>query len=49
MNWLKQLFLRKQLDRELAEEIQAHLAEKVEELVAEGMSREEALRSARPR
>src|ERR1051325_4930496 len=47
MNWLKQLFLRKQLDRELAEEIQAHLAEKVEELVAEGMSREKALRSAR--
>ena len=33
--------------RELSEEIQAHLDEKVEELVAEGMSREEAMRSAR--
>src|ERR1043166_688690 len=47
MNWLKQLFLRKQMDRELAEEIQAHLDEKIEELVADGMSREEAVRSAR--
>ena len=33
--------------RELSEEIQAHLDEKVEELVAEGMSREEAMFSAR--
>jgi len=47
MNWLKQLFLRKHLDRELAEEIQAHLDEKVEELVADGMPRDEAMRSAR--
>src|SRR5262249_28850684 len=47
MNWLKQLFLRKQMDIDLSEEIQAHLEEKVEELVTEGMSREEALRSAR--
>jgi predicted permease len=47
MNWLGQLFLRRRLYRELSEEIQAHLEEKVEELVAEGMSREEAMRSAR--
>src|SRR6266699_63201 len=47
MNWLRQLFFRKRLDRELAEELQAHLDEKVEELIAEGMSREEAMRSAR--
>jgi putative ABC transport system permease protein len=47
MNWLKQLFLRKHLDRELAEEIQAHLDEKVEELVADGMPRDKAMRSAR--
>src|SRR5690349_11917497 len=47
MNWLRQLFLRKRLDRELAEEIQAHLDEKVEEFVTEGMSREEAMRTAR--
>ena len=47
MNWLRQLFSRGRLNRELSEEIQAHLDEKVEELVAEGMSRDEAMRSAR--
>jgi hypothetical protein len=47
MNWLRQLFSRRRLYRELSEEIQAHLDEKVEELVAEGMSREEAMWSAR--
>ena len=47
MNWLRQLFSRRRLYRELSEEIQAHLDEKVEELVAEGMSREEAMRCAR--
>ena len=36
MSWLKQLFVRRRLYRELSEEIQAHLDEKVEELVAEG-------------
>ena len=47
MNWLKHLFSRRRLYGELSEEIQAHLDEKVEELVADGMSREEALHSAR--
>src|SRR5579864_8049736 len=47
MNWLKQLFSRRRMYRELSEEIQAHLDEKVEELVADGMPREEAKRSAR--
>jgi predicted permease len=47
MNWLSQLFSRKQLYNELSEEIQAHLDEKVEELVADGMSREEAVHAAR--
>ena len=47
MNWLKQLFSRRRMYRELSEEIQAHLDEKVEELVAEGMPREEAKRAAR--
>jgi predicted permease len=47
MNWLKQLFSRRRQYRELSEEIQAHLDEKVEELVADGMSREEATYSAR--
>src|ERR1039457_3610427 len=47
MNWLRQLFSRQRLYQELSEEIQTHLDEKVEELVAEGLSREEAMRSAR--
>src|ERR1700723_2214646 len=47
MNWLRQLFSRQRLYRELSEEIQAHLDEKVEELVAGGMSGQEALRCAR--
>jgi predicted permease len=47
VNWLRQLFSRRRIYRELAEEIQAHLDEKVEELVAQGMSREEAMLSAR--
>src|SRR3974390_3059929 len=47
MNWLKQLFSRRPLYRELSEEIQAHLDEKTEELVAGGMSREQARHAAR--
>jgi predicted permease len=46
MNWLKQLFTRQRLYRELSEEIQSHLDEKVEELVADGMTRKEAMQSA---
>jgi predicted permease len=47
MNWIKQLFSRRQLYGDLSSEIQEHLAEKVDELVAEGMSREEATFAAR--
>lgn len=47
MNWPKQLFSRRRIYSELSEEIQAHLEEKVEELVAEGVPREDAIRSAR--
>jgi predicted permease len=47
MNWLKQLFSRRQLYCELSEEIQAHLDEKVSDLVAGGMPKEEAIRLAR--
>lgn len=47
MNWLKQLLSRRRLYSELSEEIQAHLGEKIEELVAGGMSREEAGYAAR--
>jgi predicted mannosyl-3-phosphoglycerate phosphatase (HAD superfamily) len=47
MMWLKQLFSRRSLYGDLSEEIQEHLEEKVEELVAGGMSREEAAYAAR--
>jgi predicted permease len=47
MNWLKHLFSRRRLDRELSEEIQAHLDARVEELLAGGMSSEEAMQAAR--
>src|ERR1044071_5309552 len=46
MNWLKQLFSRAPQYGELSEEIQAHLDEKIEELVAEGMTQEEARQAA---
>ena len=47
MRWLRQLLSRPRLYRELSEEIQAHIDEKIEELVADGMSREEAAHVAR--
>jgi putative ABC transport system permease protein len=47
MNWLKRLFSRQRLYGHLSAEIQAHIAEKVEELMAGGMSREEANFAAR--
>ena len=47
MNWLKQLFSRGRLYNDLSDEIQQHLEEKIEELVAGGMSREEAAHAAR--
>jgi len=47
MNWLKQLFSRRQRYSDLSEEIREHLEEKVVELVASGMSREEAISLAR--
>jgi len=47
MNWLKQLFSRRRLFGELSEEIQAHLDEKVDELVRDGMPRKEAMQAAR--
>jgi putative ABC transport system permease protein len=42
MNWIKRLFFRRQLYGGLSAEIREHLAEKIDELVADGMSREEA-------
>src|SRR6267378_5815548 len=47
MSWLNQLFWRRRLYGDLSEEIREHLEEKVEELVAEGMSRKEASAAAR--
>jgi predicted permease len=47
MNWLKQIFSRQRIYRDLSEEIRKHLEEKVEALVAAGMSRKEAAEAAR--
>jgi len=47
MSWLKRLFARQRLYGDLSEEIREHLEEKIEELVAGGMSRKEATYAAR--
>ena len=47
MNWIKQMFARRRLYRDLSEEIRQHLEEKADELVESGMSREEAMAAAR--
>src|SRR5437899_9781405 len=47
MSWLKQLFSRRRLYGDLSEESREHLEEKIEELVAGGMSRKEAVAAAR--
>ena len=47
MKWMKQLFLRRRIYGDLSDEIQAHLEEKIEELVARGISRKEAAAAAR--
>jgi len=47
MSWFKQLISRRKLYGELSDEIAQHLEEKIEELVAAGMSRKEAAASAR--
>src|SRR5882724_3059375 len=47
MMWLKRLFSRRRLYGDLSEEIREHLEEKIEELVAGGMSRKEATCAAR--
>lgn len=47
MNWMKQLFSRRQMYGELSDEIREHLEEKVEELVAGGMARKDAEAAAR--
>src|SRR5215469_6536366 len=47
MNWLKQLLLRRHLYDDLDKEIASHLQERIEELVASGMSVKEATTTAR--
>src|SRR3984893_12115616 len=47
MNWFKQLSSRRRIYNDLSEEIHEHLEEKIEELVASGMSRKEAAAAAR--
>jgi len=47
MNWLRQLMSRRRMYDELSEEIREHLEEKTEELIARGLSREEATHAAR--
>jgi putative ABC transport system permease protein len=47
MNWIRQCLIRRRMSRELKEEIQGHLAEKIDTLMARGMSREEAEHQAR--
>jgi predicted permease len=47
MNWLRQIFSRRAVYADLSDEMQEHLQEKVEELVAGGMSHEQAQAAAR--
>src|ERR1039457_305805 len=42
MQWFRQLFTRRSIYRDLSEEIEQHLAEKIEALMAGGMSRKDA-------
>ena len=44
MSWFTRIFSRRRLYSDLSQEIQEHLEEKVDELMAGGMSREEAYR-----
>ncbi|HEY6972106.1 MAG TPA: ABC transporter permease [Candidatus Angelobacter sp.] len=47
MNWFQQLFARHRLHQDLSDEIREHIEEKTEELIAAGMTREEAAATAR--
>jgi len=47
MRWLKQLFSRRRRYDDLSQEMQQHLEEKIEALIAGGMPREEAVHAAR--
>jgi predicted permease len=47
MKWLKQIFSRRSFYHDLSDELQQHLEEKIEELVAAGMPKKEATAAAR--
>ena len=47
MNWIKQLLSRRRLYSDLSQEIREHVEERIDELVASGMSRDEATYAAR--
>src|SRR5579863_7283271 len=47
MNWPKQLFSRRRAYNDLSDEMRQHIEEKIEELVAAGMSKKEASAAAR--
>src|SRR5271170_536948 len=47
MKWFKEIVTRRRIFNDLSEEIEQHLAEKTESLMAAGMSREDAERAAR--
>jgi putative ABC transport system permease protein len=49
MSWMRRLFARRRIYGELSQEIREHLDEKIEELVAAGMSSKEAEAAARRR
>jgi uncharacterized protein YoaH (UPF0181 family) len=47
MIWMKQLWMRRKMYSDLAEEIRQHLDEQIEAMMADGMSRKEAEHAAR--
>ncbi|HYL64411.1 MAG TPA: ABC transporter permease [Candidatus Methylomirabilis sp.] len=47
MSWVRRIFSRRRIYGDLSEEMRSHLEEKIEELVAHGMSRKEAAHAAR--
>jgi putative ABC transport system permease protein len=47
MRWIGSLVSRRRMDRDLADEIQAHLDERIEGLMAQGLPRKQALVAAR--
>jgi predicted permease len=47
MNWIQRVFGRRRIDADLAEELREHLEEKIDALVAQGVSHHDAVQRAR--